>query len=184
MGNYDLLDDKLSADPLSVVAMELDTGKTHYRSPTGQSNSFFSLYNPGTNKPQGNFVPTNRYQICIQNGLIQQHPNQKHWKRKQDKFDRNVGLNIRVQPKPPTITQMDTASRGMVKHADKMTHTLNFLYNHYENRKFRESYHRSVVESVFTELMLWLIAEAGILIVLAVGQIYYLRRYFNKKRFL
>lgn len=175
-GTYDVLDDHLPADQVTVIIYEFNAGdednnkkekdgrqrhssKMIYRSPFGKRTASFSM--DMTDE-------LNRIQICIQNALVRKP------RRRFDKESRSVGIEIRVEP--PNADQFDEKTQELQTYANKANTAMMDLLDHISNRKHRERQHRKLVELIFSELLGWTLAESAFVIALACGQVWYLQR--------
>eukprot|EP00545_Synedropsis_sp_CCMP1620_P012945 CAMPEP_0119015838 /NCGR_PEP_ID=MMETSP1176-20130426/11681_1 /TAXON_ID=265551 /ORGANISM="Synedropsis recta cf, Strain CCMP1620" /LENGTH=151 /DNA_ID=CAMNT_0006969161 /DNA_START=25 /DNA_END=477 /DNA_ORIENTATION=+ len=82
-GSFDLLDDKLSPDPVSLVILN-DKLEHLYRSAPSVKSGSFSV------------IASGRLSLCVRNGI----DNNSNNKKKNNKFDKNqrmVGLNVQVK---------------------------------------------------------------------------------------
>ena len=114
-----------------------------------------------------------------------------------DGQDRNIGFSIRVTPTANSRLAMEQ-ERNSEKPGEKsneqatklvdltyqVREKVEMLLDHQEYIKNRESIHRHVVEETFTMVMRWTLLEASVLTFVACAQVFYLKRFFETKRFL
>lgn len=178
VGNYELVeDDGVNADPLLVYVMEASQNQNIiYRSVPGEPTGSFRVpVKPGLG-----------YWMCLQNSA-HAPDNQDTEPEHPDHKTRMVGFTYRLQevyekPAPLAFTE-DNRSEWMEKSAQVETE-IKTLVNHHEYLTMREAKHRFVVEQTFTAILFWSLAEAALVILGAVGQVMYFRRFLEKKRYL
>jgi len=176
-GNFELIDDEgINADPLLVYVMEATRNeKIIYRSNGQATGSFRVPVKPG-----------NGYWMCLQNSN-HAPDNQESEPEHPDHKTRMVGFtytlrDIHERPAPLAFSE-DNSSDWMQKSA-AVEEELKMLVSHHEYLQVREAKHRSVVEQTFSSLLFWSVLEALLVILGAVGQVMYFRRFLEKKRFL
>ena len=59
---------------------------------------------------------------------------------------------------------------------------LNIVYQEQEYMNVRDRIHRSINENTNSRVMMWSFFEAFILLLMAVGQVYYLKKFFEVRR--
>lgn len=202
-GNYDMLDDELSPNPVTVVLFDYDSEKVLWHSTQGMSEGSFSLTLSG------------QFHLCFGNGSggyktdadrkremmrLQGHPvveDDDFDYTNLDGQDRNIGFSIRVTPTANSRLAMEQ-ERNSEKPGEKsneqatklvdltyqVREKVEMLLDHQEYIKNRESIHRHVVEETFTMVMRWTLLEASVLTFVACAQVFYLKRFFETKRFL
>lgn len=206
-GSYDMLDDELSPDPVTVVLFDYSDYSVLWHSKPGAREGSFSVIGNG------------RYLFCIGNGSggykTSEDYNKEEAKREgrhfdddsydysnKDGEDRNIGFNLRVKPlqgtssfrKMQANTQDENDKSGpspvdeqtdrMMDISMRFIDQMELLLDHQEYLKKRESNHRNLVENTFSMIMKWTVMEAIVLVIIAITQIMYLRKFFETKRFL
>ena len=203
-GTYDIItnDESLSSTPVSVVIFESDTNNVVWHSKYGASSGEFHIVNHG------------RFHLCFGNGSggyetkedkekellrLQGHPDvaDDDYDYESDGESRKIGFSLRVSPMPHTEVdkkqreQSESAedkgnqqTEKILNLADQLEERMESLLDHQEYIKNREADHRHIVESTFTMVMRWTVLEALILISIAAMQVYYLKRFFETKRYL
>ena len=175
-GNYELLDQRLSAEPLLVYVM-LDVKTVWHSTP---------------NTPYDRFtVPlqrNKRYWVCLQNsshgpnteGEEQEHPDHK---------ERVVGFTYRVhsrQKKKTVSTELTQEQEekfyDWLDAAEDITDDLNDYVDHFSYAKRREADHRALVERTFSACLTWTMLEVSCVIVMALGQVFVYRQFLEKKQ--
>ena len=175
-GNWDMLDDELTAKPLTILIMQPSNGVTYYRSPKSASEGSFSVKLDAKQK----------IAVCVQNGLG--HRRKKKWNEKykdkdHDGLDRTVGLVMNVYKRDMSVELKDTNTKILGKATD-LSRRLNELISHHTYMRNREAKHRAVVETTFSHLLSYTCLEAALVIVMALGQIVYVRRFLERKRYM
>lgn len=178
-GNYELLDQRLSAEPVVVYVMENDKVVWHSKENTPYDRFHVPLE---TNK---------RYWICLQNsshgplaeGEEGEHP---------DDEARVLGFSYRVHSKTRLAPAAAAAEaqpdfdeekfNSWVEKAEDLADDLSDFKDHFEYIKRREADHRSLVEATFDACLTWTIVEVGIVVTMAVGQVIFYRRFLEKKQ--
>jgi hypothetical protein len=153
-GSFDLLDDKLVPDPVSVVLLN-DKLEHIYKSEPYSRFGTFSVETMG------------RVSLCVRNGI--DSPNQS-----KDRNLRIVGLDVQVKAVDSTSVITEGVQRVQ-------TQIWNFK-SHYDYMRMREGQHREVVEAAFTKLLVWSFVEATFVILASLTQIVYMRRFVERRR--
>jgi hypothetical protein len=175
-GNFEMLDDKLSATPLSILVTDVEDNKTKHRSRRGAREGSFKI----------EAEPHEKIYVCVQNGLVTSGDNKKkerEGRSKSDDLPRTVGLDLSVEERD-VHDELHQAHSIILSKAVSLTRELARLKNHHEYMGTREAKHREVVEVTFSKLMGWAFAQCAGVIVMAVGQVLYLRRFLERRRFM
>jgi len=171
-GSFEWLDGlEQSLEPTSVVVLKDGTETELYRSPPEIDHERFS-------------VPArvgSAYLLCAQNGLY--HGEDSEY----DEQERQVGLRITVEPafksnQDPNKVWQEQGGDKFLDDASNLQQSVQQAVDHVFYMKTRENNHREVAEETFTELLLWVLLEFVLLFVVAGGQIYWLRRFLEKRR--
>ena len=198
-----MLDEGLSPDPVTAVLFDYETEKVLWHSKPGTSEGDFAILNKGKfhlcfgNGAGGYKTEEDKERQMMK---LQGHPSPED-----DDFDytnhdgqnRRIGFSIHVHPmfgtevhkmqQEKTETAEDKAAKQTQKLTDmasQLRDRMEMLLDHQEYIKNRESTHRHVVEQTFSLVMRWTILEAIILISVACAQVFYLKRFFETKRYL
>lgn len=165
-GNFDVLDDNLSPNPVRVKLLRLEqsTKKLEllYESEEGISEDIFRI----PTKQGG------RLYVCVQNGMDSDS---------EDELDRNVGLDVRVSPLPK---EENGSAQELIEIALQLRDRMWDLENHLDYMRNREAIHREVTEQTFTHVVRWSIMEFVVLLGIAIAQVLALRRFFERKRYI
>jgi p24 family protein beta-1 len=156
-GNFDVLDDNLSPDPVTVKLLDHDYNVL-YASRKGVSEDIFRV------------VAEGRLNLCVQNGLT-------HASR--DKLDRSVGVSLQVSP-----LFLSNSTNSLLGAAQMFHNKVWDLQTHHDYMRNREAAHRQVTEQTFTYVVWWTIAEFVALVVIALAQVWVLRMFFERKRYI
>lgn len=152
------MDDHL--DPSMVQVLVLDDQKQEiYFSPHGRRSDSFQLQAVG------------RLKVCIRNGL---HLDHMIAAKRKDKIERRVGLHIQVK----TYDGANNVHAGIQKVNSEIW---NFR-SHHDHMRTREADHRALAESTFSGILFWAIMEALFVLLTGVGQVFLVRRFFEKQR--
>jgi hypothetical protein len=175
-GNYAMLDPLLSPEPLLVYIMEGEKVVWHSK-PNSPFDAFHVTMKEGF-----------KYWLCLQNtshGPLAEGEEPNHM----DEKPRKVGFNYRISADPskrkPKIGEElwnDEKTEDWIDVASDIGDDLKDYYDHFDYAKRREVDHRNLVEQTFTDIFTWTVLEAGMVILSALGQIFFYRRYLEKKR--
>lgn len=91
-----------------------------------------------------------------------------------------VGFNIQVGD--PTDSTKDHEVDPMERAIVHVAIGLNDIKTEQTYLRTRERVHRDTVESTNTRVLLWSLAEVGLIVVMGVGHVWYLRRLFETRR--
>lgn len=155
-GNFDVLEDNLSPDPVTVKLLDHDYNVL-YASPKGVSEDIFRVVTEG------------RLNLCVQNGLTHES---------RDSLDRSVGVSLQVSP-----NNKDN-STSLLGAAQMLHNKLWDLQTHHDYMRNREAAHRHVTEQTFTHVVRWTICEFVALVLIAMAQVWVLRTFFERKRYI
>ena len=150
--------------------------RMRYRSPRLATEGTFKV----------NLDAKQRMAICVQNGIRRLRTpsrgtvkDQKHI----DDLDRNVGLEFLVEPRNEHV-ELKNANSKLMDAATGLRQKLRDLRSHHVYMKSREGKHRRIAEKTFSQLLVWCLMEAVIIVLIAVGQIMYFRRFLEKRRYM
>jgi hypothetical protein len=175
-GNFEVLDDKLSAQPLSLIVTDVALSKMKHRSRRGARDGTFKVSVDAKEKTY----------ICIQNGLVTGDggmTRESVGRSKSDNLPRTVGIDITVEAQN-VHNELHENNANLLARSLDLTRELGRLRNHHEYSQAREAIHREVVETTFSKLMAWAIAQSAGVVVIAVGQIMFLRRFLERRRYM
>eukprot|EP00980_Cylindrotheca_fusiformis_P006932 scaffold1443_cov113-Cylindrotheca_fusiformis.AAC.6 len=175
-GNFELLDDELSARPLSILVTDSTDSTTKFRSRRGQRDGKFKV----------DAEPKEKVYICIQNGTFgtdRKKKKEREGRAKNDDLTRTVGLQLSVEERDVHSELHQTHSTILTK-AVSLAREISRLQNHNEFMRTREAKHREVVEVTFSKLMRWTIAQCAGVVLLAVSQVMYLKRFLERRRYM
>ena len=205
-GSFDVYNDELDSDPVTAVLFNYETNEVIWHSKPKTSEGSFSLLNHGKyHLCFGNGVGGYKTEADKKRDQMKLDG---HPVPEDDDFDysnndgqnRNIGFSLRVTPlegtKMAAIQNQKTATDSDIKKdmnqqstklAD-LTYSLKYkmelLLDHQEYIKSREAMHRHVVEQTYSMIMRWTVLEALVLVGVSFAQVYYLKRFFETKRFL
>ena len=173
-GNFDLLDDGLSAEHLSVVIIDHKEEHVLFRSRRRASEGVFRV----------NLKPNQKVNLCLQNGLVTAGRGRKSPSaRSHDGQDRIVGFEYSVDVKDENQEVHSQHEKNM-KAATELTRAFGNLVNHHQYMRTREGKHRELVEKTFGHLMWWVILEGIMVVGVAGAQIMYFRNFLEKRRYM
>lgn len=181
VGDYELLSVGgafVTADPLLVYIMEAGKDeKIVWRSKPGDFEASFRV--PMTAATKG-------YWMCVQNSS---HGPDSHEDEPEhpDLISRTVGLSFRVQSiheKPAPLAFTEQHQNEWNERSGSVEEELRMLVNHHDYMRMREADHRMVVENTFGNVLFWTLTEASLVVLVAVGQVMYFRRFLERKTFI
>lgn len=171
-GNYDCLDDEIPPNPIGVILY--DSKQTPlWRSQPRASEGAFSIRGSG------------KFELCIQNG----RQGSDDFAADADGIDRQVGFAIRVIP-PPSRGPGEEAGpdNRLTSHlldlSAKMMEGLHTMGDHQEYMRERENRHSALADTTLSRIMQWTVLEAIVLILISCGQVLYLKKFFEQRRYL
>lgn len=143
-----------------------------WRSKSGSSEGTFTLYGSG------------KYELCIQNGSIGSDDEYAP----KDGIDREVGFAIRVVPPTRNLENEagpdDRLTSNLLSMSVKLMAGLQTMSDHQEYMKERENRHTILADTTFSRVVQWTVLEAVVLMLIACGQVLYLRKFFEQRRYL
>lgn len=173
-GNFDVLSDDLSSEPVSVVIIDLKEQNVLFRSRRRATEGIFRI----TLKPE------QKVSLCLQNGLITAGRGRKSKSaRTHDGEDRVIGFEYDVQVKDEN-KEVHSQNDKNRQAAGELHRGLLNLINHHQYMRVREGAHREVVETTFSQLMWWVILEGIVVVGIACVQILYFRHFLERRRYL
>lgn len=173
-GNFDHLNDDVSAEPVSVVIIDVKEEHVLFRSRRRASEGVFRV----------NLKPDQKVNLCLQNGIVTAGRGRKSPSaRTHDGKDRVIGFEYSVEPRDEN-KDIHTQNERNQKQAWELQRAFGNLINHHQFMRTREGKHRDVVEKTFTALMWWSVLESVTVIGIAVLQIMYFRNFLERRRYL
>jgi len=171
-GNFECLDDDLPPEPVGVVLYDEKMSPV-WRSTVGASEGHFSVYGTG------------KYELCFQNGRI----GSDDFYAEKDGIDREVGFNIRVMP-PARAMEGDEEgpdnrlTANLIGMSNQLLEGLHTMTDHQEYMRDRENRHTMLAGATFDRVVQWTVLEAIVLALISCGQVLYLKKFFEQKRYL
>lgn len=207
-GSFNVYEEELPLEPISVVLFDSSTEKVIWHSKHATPTGSFHLVNKGKfhlcfGNGSGGYKTEEDHQREI--NKLAGHPDvpdDDYDYANHDGYDRKIGFDINFHPIPGSLvhTQRLQDAKNMEEEGidgGKNEHTqrlvdlsmqlmerMEILLDHQEYIKNRETMHRHVVENTFSLVMRWTVLEAVILIGIACVQVFYLKRFFETKRYL
>ena len=172
-GDYDLMDindetgDVVSPKPLMVVVMDIETERILYRSRRYKKEGTIRV----------KLTDGQKVQLCIQNGI------EDGGRTPSDDYSRTVGFTFMFEP-ANDVLEMHTMNSRLIKETRDVYRELRSLENHHEYMRSREGIHRQVIEKTFSTLLFWTLLEALTLVGVMVGQIMYIKRFLEMRRYI
>ena len=172
-GNYDFLDDSRVVDAVSVVIMDATNHRILHRSRRGSNEGSFKVEVKSGQK----------LHLCIQNGIWSVGNRKTPQSRPHDGKERTVGVTFSFEEKNPAAELVNQSGR-LVSATQGLFRELGRLKDHYSYMRAREAMHRETVEDTFSRLLNWSLLEGTAVIGVALGQIVYLRRFLEQRRYI
>lgn len=185
-GDWEMLDDDLSPNPLSIVITNQQLTKRKHKSRRGAREGSFKVQ----------VDPKELVYICIENGIVisnndgdEQEKNGgtkykgQNPKYRSDDLPRTVGLDFSVEEKDFNA-ELHQDYSGILSMATGLTRELGKLRSHHEYMRSREAKHRDIVERTYTKLLLWVFLQCAGVLGMAVAQVMYLRRFLERRRYI
>lgn len=169
-GNYEALDDNLSPGPLGATLYN-DKEAPMWRSKPGASEDKFSIHGEG------------KFELCFQNGRL----GHDDMYAPQDGEDREVGFNLRVTAPSRDMGDAGPENRLMTNLSEltiKLLDGLHTMSDHQEYMRERENRHTLLAAATFDRVVQWTILEAMVLMLISLGQVLYLKKFFEQRRYL
>lgn len=154
-GTFDMLDgEKRRPHPLKVVIL---------------NDKLEHLYESKYATAQGDFhvIANGRLSLCVRNNMDS--------KASIDRYTRTVGVDVQVRARD--------ASSELAEQIQTVQSKLWNAKTNMDYMRTRESMHREVKERTFTMLIVWSLVEAGCVVVASLLQIWYMRRFVEKRRY-
>jgi hypothetical protein len=166
------LDDELSPDPVGVTLYDEKMAPV-WRSKSGASEGAFSVRGSG------------KYELCIQNGSL----GSDDYYAARDGNSREVGFAVRVVPplrglEDEKVGPDDRLTSNLLEMCATMNRGLQTMLDHQEYMRERENRHTALADTTFHRVVQWTVLEAVVLVLIACGQVLYLKRFFEQTRYL
>lgn len=165
-----MLHDDVDTYELGVSVINLDTGERMHEVPTGTQEGDFKLEH---------IKASSRFSVCFQNNASTED--------EENEFD--VGFNIRFHNPVRTLDEgvsgpdAERASQ-LVEKAWEIDQDWEILVDHFEFLRNREGIHYEMNNQIMTRLKHWTYFEALLVVVMAMGQVMYWKKFFEKRRYL
>ena len=104
--------------------------------------------------------------------------------------DRTVGFSVRVRPamlraQEENVEGPDTrVMTNLIEMSEDLLDDFQDLNDHQAYLKVREAEHRDLTEATYSRIARWTILEALVLMSIAGGQVLYLKKFFEQRRYL
>lgn len=160
VGQYGIVS-SLPSDPLVVSIIE-EEGHTVYKEKGIESDAFAV-----------ELASKKGYWICIEN--------HSHDVEFEDDETRKVGFSYDVDIKSDNENTVNARSKDWQQHSHKLMQELHGVQEQLAYLKVRERDHRQVTERNFTSVLWWTLLELAMVILAAMGQVWYLKRFVESK---
>ena len=150
--------------------------KATYHSTFGQSEGKFSVPSTGRNF------------LCVKNGQNEADLDDESY----DRETRVVGFSVRVRPLNVHFDIDGEGGEGpetevlsdLIDLSEDLLDDFQDLFDHQAYLKVREAEHRDLTEATFSRILRWTVLEALVVVGIAGGQVLYLKKFFEKKRYM
>jgi len=109
-----------------------------------------------------------------------------------DGNDRHIGFSIRVVPLQHGNADIvekhaegpdDENTARLIEMSSGLLTWIDSLMDHQDYMRVRESVHRDLAEATFRRVIRWTLLEALVLICVSGGQVIYLKKFFEQRRY-
>eukprot|EP00543_Licmophora_paradoxa_P009082 CAMPEP_0202445938 /NCGR_PEP_ID=MMETSP1360-20130828/4634_1 /ASSEMBLY_ACC=CAM_ASM_000848 /TAXON_ID=515479 /ORGANISM="Licmophora paradoxa, Strain CCMP2313" /LENGTH=162 /DNA_ID=CAMNT_0049062347 /DNA_START=203 /DNA_END=691 /DNA_ORIENTATION=- len=162
-----MLDEDLSAEP--VAARLENSEKILWTSHEQDAEGYFEI----------EVTKGGMHRFCMQNG--------KHLKN--DGLDRQIGYMLRVRNKKRSLEEDEEGPDSrralqLIEWASDLQDEWETLLDHYGFLRTRETQHAEISYQIMGRVVRWTIFQGGTLALIAAGQILYLRKFMETRRYL
>ena len=100
-----------------------------------------------------------------------------------------VGFSLRWIPPPRALPEGEEGPEAkralaLVETALNIHQDWQNMLDHYSFLRTREANHRELIEAIFSRLWKWTLIEAALVVLMAICQVMYLRKFFEQRRYL
>lgn len=169
-GSFEVLHDDVDSYELAVKILNLDTGESVHEVPPGTQEGDFKLEH---------LKRSARFSICFQNNADVDDD--------ENEFD--VGFNIRYHTPVRTLDDEESGPDGerasaLAEKAWEIHQDWEILQDHFDFLRGREWIHFGMNDQIMNRLARWTYIECLLVIMMAVGQVMYWKKFFEKRRYL
>eukprot|EP00535_Pseudo-nitzschia_heimii_P004031 CAMPEP_0197183298 /NCGR_PEP_ID=MMETSP1423-20130617/7740_1 /TAXON_ID=476441 /ORGANISM="Pseudo-nitzschia heimii, Strain UNC1101" /LENGTH=238 /DNA_ID=CAMNT_0042633863 /DNA_START=81 /DNA_END=797 /DNA_ORIENTATION=- len=169
-GSFEVLHDDVDSYELAVKIADLKSGESLYEVPLGTQEGDFKLEN---------LKASSRFSICFQN----------HASDNDDDNEFDVGFNVRFHKPARTLDDGESGPDGerasqLAEKASEIHQDWDILEDHFDFLRNREGIHYQMNDKIMKRLSNWTYVEAALVIFMAVGQVMYWKKFFEKRRYL
>ncbi|VEU37672.1 unnamed protein product [Pseudo-nitzschia multistriata] len=169
-GSFEVLHDDVDSYELAVKVVNNDTGESMHEVPTGTQEGDFEL---------NDLKPNSKYSICFQNNAGEDD--------EENEFD--VGFNLRFHNPPRSLDDAESGPDGerasqLIQKAAQIDQEWFTLQDHFDFLRNREGIHFAMNNQIMTRLARWTYVESLLVVAMAVGQVMYWKRFFEKRRYI
>lgn len=169
-GSFEILHDDVDSYELAVRVVNLDTGEAIHDIPSGTQEGDFTIRD---------IKAASKYSICFQNNESTDD--------EENEFD--LGFNVRFHNEARTLEEGELGPDGeraskLAEKAAAIHEDWYTLQDHFEYLRNREGIHYGMNNEIMTRLSRWTYIEALLVIGMAVGQVMYWKKFFEKRRYL
>ena len=165
-----MLHDDVDSYELAVKILNLDTGESVHEVPAGTQEGDFKLEH---------LKRSARFSMCFQNKADVDDD--------ENEFD--VGFNIRYHTPVRTLDDEESGPDGerasaLAEKAWEIHQDWEILQDHFDFLRGREWIHYGMNHQIMKRLARWAYIECLLVILMAVGQVMYWKKFFEKRRYL
>ena len=145
------------------------------------------VWKSGAGASEGNFelYGSGKYELCFQNGRI----GNDDFYAPTDGFKREIGFSIRVTPPSRSMDNgmagpEDRLNAHLLEMSHKLMDGMHNVLDHQEYMRERENRHSKLADATFSRVVQWTVLEAVVLALISLGQVLYLKKFFEQRRYL
>lgn len=171
-GDFELLEDEDDELKFEQISVKIDESY-RMKQPVEKWKSDI-----GASEGRFRFEGTGSFNFCVTNNLEDED----------DNID--IAFNIRLRALRRTESPDekpgpdDELTANLMESIHEIEDSLHVLLDHQGYMREREAVHRNVTEATFGRVVSWTIAKVIVVLVVAFGQIWYLKKFFESKRYL
>ena len=167
-GDFEVLDvDEFDKLEVKISEIKSDGTNIMWTNTDRESTGTFRLEYSGT------------YSICFLN--------------KQERDDKEIDIGFNIRSRPIRQVNLDDGEEGssnseitgtLLDRMREIEENLHILVDHQVGIRDREATHRDIIEATFGRVVKWTISQVVVVLSVACGQIWYLKKFFESKRYL
>lgn len=174
-GNFECLDDDAPPGPVGAVLYDEHMTPV-WSSKPGASEGHFAIHGRGK--------LSLKYELCFQNGRLGSDDAYAP----KDGIDREIGFALRITSPSRELEDEAGPDNRLTAHllemSDQLRDGLTSMADHQDYMKEREQHHMMLAFHTIDRLVQWTVLEAAVLVLISLGQVLYLKKFFEQRRYL